>query len=560
MALLDTVGLVLGGLLVLAGVGFGLYYGGRWLLTSTFRRSRGRRAKRLVGLAAIVLFVAAVVGLIAVLVNGVSTKTSAYPILNLVGTVYSSPWTYVIVGALLLRKVIVFRRGRYAKQAAAQTGMDTRSIKHLAAEARSPDGTARVVATADDTLTDIERRIDETLRTGEDDTLTPAADPGEVWNDIYAAEREAQSLVTRLENSAWSHVLDDELTEHRPLQPGTGDHETDPDPKPTTDDVGFWTELKHYRLDLASAINFSNILWQFLLPALVTATIVLSLLGVWVGLAWYPVVALLGLFVGAVNYYRHRRKEARRLDSLRDDAEGRDWSMVAALVKEVETQETTAYYGWLAGRRYASYDRDRFVSDLAKRTHEKVDRGYAAPSIMEKNAEQLADYYPDLAGFRDQERHDIQLELIDRVRESQYGLVPKQQLIEDTVEHRMEERAGGIYREGMGYDPGLVRVAYDDLVPGALTEVEVTVDTENGPQTLIAVESTLDPMPVDRAQVRAEFSALFREYATREPRYELPPSPKIQMPPHPLETRDADQMAVGVTESPVRADGGDEGE
>jgi hypothetical protein len=230
--------------------------------------------------------------------------------------------------------------------------------------------------------------------------------------------------------------------------------------------------------------------------------------------------------------------------------------MLSILVKSVDTQETTAYYAWIAGRRYASYDRLQFVEDVADRAYQKLHQGYPEPSVMEKNAEQLADYYPDLAGFQDQEQHDIQLELIDRVRESKYGLVPKQQLVEEVVEHRLEEKAGGLYREGLGYDPALVRAAYHDLVPGYLTEVELTVDTEDGPQPMTAVESTIDPLPVDRAQIRAEFSALFREYASREPRYELPPSPDVEMPPQRLEPRQVSDVAV-PKRALARADGGE---
>lgn len=559
MSILALAGLVFGAVIV--GLGIGLVL---WRYTTSILTSRrGRRAKKLAGTAAILLFVAAFVGLVAVLVSGVSTQTSAYPILNVVGSVVSSPWTYVVVGIVGIRQIVFFRRKRYADQASAITGMETRSIRRLAAEARSPDGTTRVVATADDTADEIADRIDDALDTGDDDVLTQTADPGETWGDLYHGELDAQRLVDALDET--DHELPAELTEHRELEPHHDEIEIDDDVEvidesdddADTDEIDLQRELKHFRLDLASAINFSSVLWQFFLPAGLTAGAVLSILGVWVGLAWYPVVALLGLAVGAANYYRHRRREARKLQSLRDDVEAPDWSMISVLVKAVETDETTAYYGWLAGRRYASYDRDRFVDELAERTAQKLDRGYPAPSIMEKNAEQLADYYPDLAGFRDQERQDIQLELIDQIRESQHGLVPKQQLVENVVETRLDEQAGGVYRQGHGYDPALVRAAYDDLVPGYLTEVEVTIDTDVGERTLTAVESTVDPLPVDRAQIRAEFSALFREYATREPRYELPGSPEIDLPPQALEPRPADELGLDEQLPAIRADGGD---
>jgi hypothetical protein len=542
MALIDTIGLAVGAIVGIVALVLGVWFGGQWFIRSLVRGRRGRRGKRIAGAAAVVLFIGAVVGLIWVLISGVSTETSAYPLLDTTTTILSSPWLYVGLGLFLLRGILIFRRKRYASQAAAITGMDQRSIRQLAAEARSPDGTTRVVATVDDTVEEIERRIVEALQTGEDDTLSLAEGSAAVEERVFQAERRAQILADELD-------LPDDM--------GSRDLEDDADPEDVDDEeMDFGTAVKHLRMDLASALNFSNIFWQFVLPAAGTTVLALSTLGVWVGAPWYPVLIALGMAVGALNYYRHRRREAKKLDSFREDVEETNWSMLSILVKPVETQETTGYYVWVAGRRYAAYDRLQFVEDVADRAHQKLHQGYPEPSVMEKNAEQLADYYPDLAGFQDQERHDIQLELIDRVRESKYGLVPKQQLTEDVVEHRLEERAGGLYREGLGYDPALVRAAYDDLVPGYLTEVELTVDTEDGPQPMTAVESTIDPLPVDRAQIRAEFSALFREYASREPRYDLPDSPDVEMPPQRLEPRSVKDIAVGQPAA-LRADGGE---
>lgn len=465
MPLVDTIGLLVGAVVGLLALVLGVWFGGQWFIRSLVRGRRGRRGKRIAGAAAILLFIGAVVGLISVLFSGVSTQTSAYPLLDTLTTVLSSPWLYVGMVMFLLRGILIFRRRRYASQAAAITGMDQRSIRQLAAEARSPDGTTRVVATVDDTIEEIERRIVDALRTGEDDTLTPGQSTAEAYEEVFQAERQALALADGLD-------LPDGMGEHH-LGGDTGVADID-------EEMEFWTAVKHLRLDLASALNFSNIFWQFVLPAAATTVLALSTLGVWVGAPWYPVITVLGMSVGAANYYRHRRREAKKLDAFREDVEENNWSMVSILVKTVETKETTAYYAWMAGRRYATYDRLQFVEDVADCAHQKLHRGYPEPSVMEKNAEQLADYYPDLAGFRDQERHDIQLELVDRVRESQYRLVPKQQLVEEVVEHRLQERAGGLYREGLGYDPALVREAYQDLVPGYLTEVELEVDTSAG--------------------------------------------------------------------------------
>lgn len=556
MALVDLLGMVVAAVFVLLTLSLGAWYGGKRLLRSTSAARRGRRSKKVVGLLAILLFVGALLAGAYAVASAAPVDTSAYPLLDLVATVVSSPWTYVVVGLVVLRRILFFRRKRYARQAATTTSMDQRSIRQLAAEARSPDGAARVIATADDSREEIADRIREALVTGDDDSLTPAASRAEVEADLYRAEERALAVADQLDLPVRGH--EDSCFQWVGDRGSDGDRDAlrDTDDIFDAGDHGLRSSIKHLRLDLAAGLNFSNIAWQFGLPAVVASVVLLAALGLWTSPPWYAVVLLLGSSVGALNYYRHRRRETRRLDRLRDDPESNDWSMISLLVKGVETDETSAYYGWLAGHRYASYDRDRFVHDLAERAGQKLSRGWVAPSVMEKNAEQLADYYPDLAGFRDRERAEIQIELMDRLRSSRYGILPKQQLVEEMVEHRWQHRAGGVYRAGLGYDPELVREAYRDIATGYLAELTLTVETATGTERLVAVESAVDAVPVDRAEIRADFSSLFSEYATRPPRYELPEAPATETPPRPLETRDADEVSASVGR-PALADGGD---
>lgn len=127
-----------------------------------------------------------------------------------------------------------------------------------------------------------------------------------------------------------------------------------------SDDFDAAQTLQHIRLDFASAVNYRDAIWQFLAPAGITVGAILTVLGIWLPWYLYPPILLLGVLVGALNHYRVRRSEAKRLDSLRAQTDREPWSMLSVLVKKAETPDTTAYYAWISGRQYAATDREEF--------------------------------------------------------------------------------------------------------------------------------------------------------------------------------------------------------
>lgn len=300
---------------------------------------------------------------------------------------------------------------------------------------------------------------------------------------------------------------------------GSDDVDTEMESDPYRDP--WLEEWKLLKLDLASAINFERILWQFAVPAVLAIVSLLVVVQFWVKPYLYPPLFAAGILVGILNYLRKSRKRSNRLEALRRE-EGRvEWDDVAILVKEVEVPETCLQYAWLAGTLYVHDDREEFADEVAHRAYETVNGLDSSPSVLEKQGEQIRSKRPDLHAFRDQERKLIMERLLEAVENSQDGLVPKAKLIEDVVEYDIEQRRFAPGKRGQGHDPQLVRDAYRDLVPAALVEQEIPVE-EGSDETVTAVRHRADPIPPEFGAIRARFSNQFGNYASWTPLYELP--------------------------------------
>lgn len=657
--------------------------------------------------------------------SGVDTGTSSLPYLRPFLAIATSVWAWLIGLVWILRRVLVHRDQRYAGQAASVTGYEPRSVRRLAYEAKSPDGSTRVIASTGDEPEEIEERILNALESGEDDRikLNPEAVSGEEVDvqltdeeelleraaeldqeinddlqDVLESDADPDALVEVLEGDedrvAPVELLDDEQRERveeieakveeleavtaeldRLQEPddvqedaspdfenlpdledyhggwrsrgsalarragafllasgkvaaagvlayagwlalvvygpqvalirsavfaglelvesttgvgagavyntatgplafagvtiaaaalvalrellaawrrradrrqdaaggsadgaaggSAGGNEPETEPDDVEDDVRDpWREdLKLFRLDLASTLNFSEITWQLLLPAGVAIVLMLLSVQLWVQVWVYPVIFAAGLLVGVLNYMRVSWKRSRRLKALRKERESVNWSDVSVLVKEVEVPETRIYYAWMGDaepRRYAHDDQEEFAEEVAHRAYELVEGVPVSPSVMEKQATELEKMHPDLHGFRDTEKEAIMTWLLEHVEDSQHGLVPKAKLIEDCIEHDLQGRRFAPGRRGEGYDPDLVREAYRELVPAALVEQEVDVsredveDDQDEPLTLTAVRLRTEPLPPEYGQIRAAFSSRFGNYARWTPMYELP--------------------------------------
>jgi hypothetical protein len=280
-------------------------------------------------------------------------------------------------------------------------------------------------------------------------------------------------------------------------------------------------EYKLLKLDLATSMNFDRLVWQFAVPALLTIVGLLIVARFWIQPYLYPPLFAAGGLVGLPNYVRASRKRSKRLEELRRDEQAVEWRDVAVLVKEVEVPETTLQYAWLAGDRYVHDDREEFASEVAHRAYELVNGLDASPSLLEKQADQIAGLKPDLHAFRDQEAKLVSDRLIEAVEASRDGLMPKAKLIEDVVEWDIEQRNVLPGERGVGHDPDVVRDAYRGLVPAALVEQEIPV-SEDSDETITAVRLRTDPIPPEYGAIRARFSGQFANYAEWEPLYELP--------------------------------------
>ena len=492
-----------------------------------------RIPQRLLTVAIVLTLAVAVGGAVLAIRTGVETaSTSSLPYLRPALELATSTWVYVALLAIIVRRILTRRDQQYAEQAADVTGYEPRSVRRLAYEAKSPDGSTRVIASTEDDPEAIEARIRAALDGAEDDTmsLNPeafAVDETEPDEDlpvlVDAVDEERPSVLTRARRAPrW--LLTRPLALARRLRSRSRD-DVDEDDQDDGDDEELrdpWLEqYKLFRLDLASTLDFSRLLWQFAVPALLTIALLLIVVRFWVQPWLYPPLFAAGLLVGLANYGRLSWRRSRRLSALRQDRETVNWSDVSLLLKEVDLAETRVQYAWLGDRRYAHDDRDVFAEEIALRAYELVNGVEVSPSVMEKQARQLETMQPDLHGFRDEEKEQIMTWLLDRVGGAQHGLVPKAKLLEDCIEHDLAAHRWGPGKRGKGHDPELVREAYRELVPAALVEQEIALD-EAGEETLTAVRHRADPLPPEYGQIRAQFSSQFSNYARWDPLYELP--------------------------------------
>lgn len=286
-----------------------------------------------------------------------------------------------------------------------------------------------------------------------------------------------------------------------------------------------WLEqFKLARLDLQTTLDFDELLWYVAVPAIATIGLLLLVVQIWVPLWFYPAIVATGLLVGLLNYARIGLVRSRRLEGLRQESESIEFGELSLLVKEVEIPERTTYHAHLLGRQYAHDDREEFCEEVAHRAYEEVNGIPVSPSVLEKQARQLETSKPVLHGFRDAERERIMRWLVDRVRSEEHGLIAKAKLIEDCVEHDRKERGIGPFSrtKGKGYDPDLVRECYRELVPAALVEEEIELVDQDETVSLTAVRLRTDPLPPEFAEIRAQFSSQFGNYARTEPLYDLP--------------------------------------
>jgi len=132
----------------------------------------------------------------------------------------------------------------------------------------------------------------------------------------------------------------------------------------------------------------------------------------------------------------------------------------------------TCYYGWVGGTVYADYNELRLAWTLSEVAHAHIEGEPIPPTIQQSSRATSSSTSRIWRGYEEAvEKAEIRDRLIQEVAESPSNRLPKNRLA-DRVIRRDKDRIGGV-----GYDPRLVAEAYDAVVPYALVEEHVDVET-----------------------------------------------------------------------------------
>ncbi len=455
----------------------------------------------------------AAVGTVGLLVNGADTSASSGPIVRTVLGLATSPWVWVLGLVVLFRQLLFFADRILARVTAQLSGYSTQTVRRLAEEARQPD---------------LERCERILVQTGDSaDQITAwvrAAFDGDGHEEVAFNPPGAETDATDATDGD-SLALERRDPAAEPIDVG-GDETADAtDAETESADTDFWTQLRLFRLELASAVDFNGVLWRFLAPAALAFVGIMLWLRIWIQPWVIPVVLAISVFLGGGYYWLVDLRHRRRLKALRAEESPTRWTDLAILVKTVEVPETTMYYGFLDGNVYASEDKDELARTLADRAIDRLEGRQPAPAIEETNAYLLKRYIPMLEAWEQEyERKAIMDQLIDRVADAPEGILPRDILIEEIVEYDRRYVAWGLLFIGRGRDPDLVREVYQDLLEiHALTETPVTVeDPDSGEgREIVAVAKGDEAFPDRVVQLRGEFSSLFGKQAFNT-RYDAP--------------------------------------
>lgn len=286
--------------------------------------------------------------------------------------------------------------------------------------------------------------------------------------------------------------------------------------------VRFAEELKHLLLDLTAGVHADEFIWKFGLPAVTTFISLLLVARLWVHPLLYVVFGAVAIMVGLGSFWFSKKRRSRRLRLHREPEGYSYWDDAAGRVKTVETADVTCYMGWLAGRRYASYDRAEFVREFSLRLYQRTHDERVAPSVLEQYARNIAQMKPNLHGHLEHiERPQIQQEIKHAVESSRDQIIDKAGLAMDVIEH---PESDSVVSADLGHDPRLVAEEYRWLVEDGhvLAEVDVEFEDASGrPTTKTLV------YPADKTRL-PDMEALHSQFSDRftgshgEPYYQLP--------------------------------------
>lgn len=285
--------------------------------------------------------------------------------------------------------------------------------------------------------------------------------------------------------------------------------------------IRFFEEMKHLWLDLQSGFRTGDVLVKFGVPATVTFVLQLFAIGLWTTVPVYLIFVATSTLVGLGWYWIVKRRRQRRLSHYRDSSSTDVWLDCAGQFKTVETADVTAYIGFIAGRRYASYDREEFVRKTSRTMYQHVSDECVSPSDLEHYARCLEQMKPNLQGYRENILEtEIEREIKHTVENSEDDIIAKAELawsvIEQPTTSRIERR--------LGHDPELVSEEYRFLVEDAhaLDERDVEfADASGEVQRLTLVFPAEKSRLPDMSERHSQFSDRFSD-RKGDPVYELP--------------------------------------
>ena len=529
----------------------------------------------------LIIFVSAtitVVGTYLFATSTIDTTANSGPILRTVAHLATNFQLWAIIAVLAGVAFVSLWWDRAAALTAKETRYQKQIIKRLAAEGKSTDGTVRLVGAAGDSEDQLRAKLMRAFaghagsdQPSEMDLRSPSKKAlesgiqGELTDGIEDFEINSDELRADIIEGTDRAIILGLITKYRGYSPRTAHnnhdttslelldagsesesksmrltprHNSTTESNPSTnsaettdeddvetyqrsflDVIGLWRQhFQTYRMDLATSFSFDEFAWRFLLPMGVTMALIFTVLGrLWFSVIVYPVIIAASVTIGALFYGGYKWRKRRSLRSLRQSPSTTNWRACVTLAKRVDTPEQTAYYAWMAGRRYADYDQHRLARAVAKRWHQRLTGEKVAPAIQEKFARNLRQMSPTLHQFeygdpyegRKAIRDDI-VEVLSDAKDPD-GMVPKHRLCELVVQRG----------EGVGHDPDIVAEVYEEMIPYELweTDIELT-DTDGNPQTVTAVHLRSRVVPDDLARIRVQFAQQFR--ADDSGTYDLP--------------------------------------
>lgn len=545
------------GLGTLHSVFTGLFAGSADWIRRRLVGPNGSYVTRLTFVLAALIGAGAGVGLVFALTANIDASASSSPLITTILEWSTNGWGYVLAALVFGRSSLFLFSRSIIRLGAQKTGYDTSTISRLAEEAKTTDDCTRIIALDDDDEDGLADHIRWGFE-GRDERIKAdlAAADTDATDAANGPEYRVELVPDRVDVPDWFEGLagvdgtgpnycdDPVMTERKVIVDDPAEADDDEDGLADTDLVDWFTpdavqewpedsddreltwpeRLKMLRMDAAAAIDADDIIWRLLVPAAIVFVLLVVIARIWVWWPLYIVFAALALSIGALVYGVTLWRRNRRLRGLRAPTADGSWGgEVSVLVKRVETDELVMFYGFLAGRSYASTDPDDLAQTLAERATQRLNGQQPAPAIEERWAWCLKRYLPSLHAWEENiEKPKIMDVLANTVLDAPNGIISKERLAHEVIEHDRRYTWRGRRFVGFGHDPELVAECYAEIVPSAIVEDAVPITAGDGTtRDLTVVRSRTQPLPPNTVELETQFSSWFRarEHATR---YSLP--------------------------------------